>query len=52
MEVVETQELDPKDIPIVQEFLKVFQEVPGLPPDQEIEFMLELVPGCHTPNRW
>ena len=27
------------------EFLEVFQEVPGLPPDREIEFAIELVPG-------
>ena len=29
----------------MQEFLEVFQEVPGLPPDREIEFAIELVPG-------
>jgi len=45
VEVLETLELEPKDILIVQEFLEVFQEVPGLPPDQEIEFAIELVPG-------
>jgi len=33
VEVLETPELEPKDITIVQEFLEVFQEVPGLPPD-------------------
>jgi hypothetical protein len=45
VEVLETPELEPKDIPVVQEFLEVFQEVPGLPPDREIEFAIELVPG-------
>jgi len=45
VEVLETPELEPKDIPVVQEFLEVFQEVPGLPPDREIEFVIELVPG-------
>jgi len=45
VEVLETPKLEPKDIPIVQEFLEVFQEVPGLPPDREIEFAIELVPG-------
>jgi len=45
IEVLETPELDPKDIPIMQEFLDVFQEVQGLPPDQEIEFAIELLPG-------
>jgi len=44
-EVLETPKLEPKDLPIVQEFLEVFQEVPGLPPDREIEFAIELVPG-------
>jgi len=44
VEVVETQEPDPGEIPVVQEFLGVFQEVPGLPLDREIEFMIELVP--------
>jgi len=43
-EVVETQEPDLREIPIVQEFLGVLQEVPGLPPDWEIKFMIELVP--------
>jgi len=43
--VLETPELESKDIPIVQEFLDVFQEVPGLPPDREIEFAIELLPG-------
>jgi len=43
--VAETPELEPKDIPIVQEFPGVFQEVPGPPLDQEIEFAIELVPS-------
>jgi len=43
----ETLELDPKEIPVVEEFLEVFQEVPGLPPDRKIEFMKELQ-GRHT----
>jgi len=45
IEIVETQELDPRGIPIVQEFLGFFQEVPRLPPDREIKFMIKLVPG-------
>jgi len=36
--------LEHKDIPVVQEFMEVFQEVPGSPPDQEIEFGIELLP--------
>jgi len=45
VEVLETPKLEPKDIPVVQEFLDVFQEVSGLPPDWEIEFAIELLPG-------
>jgi len=35
VEVAGTPDLERKDIPIVREFPKVFQEVPGLPPDQK-----------------
>jgi len=45
VKVLEIPELEPKDILVVQEFLEVFQEVPGLPPDREIEFAIEVVPG-------
>lgn len=35
-----------EDIPIVREFIDVFPEdLPGLPPDREVEFTIELVPG-------
>ena len=35
-----------EDIPIVREFSNVFpEELPGLPPDREIEFSVELLPG-------
>ena len=34
------------DIPVVCEFLDVFlDELPGLPPNREIEFKIELLPG-------
>jgi len=33
VEVIGTHGLEPKYIPVVQEFLEVFQEVPGLPSD-------------------
>jgi hypothetical protein len=34
-----------EEIPIVQEFLNVFlEDFPGLPPDKEIEFCIDLVP--------
>jgi len=29
----------------MSEFLSIFQEVPGLPRNREIEFMIDLVPG-------
>ena len=43
--MLETPELKPKDILVVQEFLDVFQEEPGLPPDRKIELVIELVPS-------
>jgi hypothetical protein len=34
------------DVRTVSEFLDVFpEELPGMPPDHEIEFVIELVPG-------
>ena len=41
------------DIPVVCEFLDVFlDELPGLPPDREIEFKIELLPGtAHISQR-
>jgi len=45
VEVSNTQEPNLKGIPVVQDFPEVFQEVHGLPPDQEIEFFIELLPG-------
>ena len=33
-------------IPVVSEFLDVFPpELPGLPPEREIEFCIDLIPG-------
>lgn len=38
--------LQPQDIPVVRDFTYVFpEELPGLPPDREIEFNIELIPG-------
>jgi hypothetical protein len=35
-----------EDIPVVNEFQGVFpQELPGMPPDREIEFTIDLIPG-------
>nr|GEV29196.1 hypothetical protein [Tanacetum cinerariifolium] len=36
-----------EDIPVVREFPKVFPEdLPGLPPDRQIEFQINLIPGA------
>ncbi|KAD3642317.1 hypothetical protein E3N88_31541 [Mikania micrantha] len=35
-----------KDIPIVQDYSDVFpEELPGLPPEREVEFTIDLIPG-------
>ena len=35
-----------QDIPVLCEFLDVFlEELPGMPPDREVEFVMELMPG-------
>ena len=45
-DVSKEQKVEPKDIPVVKEFLDAFPEdLPGLPPDREIEFYIELIPG-------
>ncbi|KAA0037514.1 reverse transcriptase [Cucumis melo var. makuwa] len=46
--VVEVQEekLKPEDVPVVNEYLVVFPaDVSGLPPDREVKFTIELLPG-------
>ncbi|XP_038975808.1 uncharacterized protein LOC120106826 [Phoenix dactylifera] len=43
---IQQDELKIEDIPIVNEFSDVFsKELSGLPPDREIEFTIDLVPG-------
>jgi len=44
IEAIELKNLDLNEIPAAREFPQVFQEVPGLPPNREIEFTIELVP--------
>ncbi|GJR66701.1 putative reverse transcriptase domain-containing protein [Tanacetum coccineum] len=40
------------DVPVVQEFPEVFPEdLPGIPPNQQVEFQIDLVPGA-TPVAW
>ena len=46
------QTLRIEDVPIVCEFLDVFpNDLPGLPPDRDIEFKIELVPGTAPISR-
>ncbi|XP_071704856.1 uncharacterized protein [Rutidosis leptorrhynchoides] len=53
---VEPEDKRPEDVPIVKDFQEVFPDVlPGLPPHQEVEFQILLVPGpapvAHIPYR-
>ena len=41
----ELEDLDLNEILVAREFSQIFQEVPGLLLDREIEFTVELVPG-------
>ncbi|TYK30559.1 Transposon Ty3-G Gag-Pol polyprotein [Cucumis melo var. makuwa] len=44
--VVQREKLKLEDVPVVKEFLDVFpDDLSGLPPDREIEFTIELLPG-------
>ncbi|MCV5003202.1 hypothetical protein OFM39_26420, partial [Escherichia coli] len=46
------RETVPEDIPVVREYLSVFpNDLPGLPPDREIEFCIELIPGTAPISR-
>jgi hypothetical protein len=43
---LQKKELEIGDIPIVREFPDVFlEDLPGLPPDREVEFSINLVPS-------
>jgi hypothetical protein len=40
------KEKTPFDVPVVCEYPDVFpEELPGMPPDRDIEFVIDLVPG-------
>jgi hypothetical protein len=42
-----------QDIPVVREFPDVFPEdLPGLPPERDVEFVIELKPGTTPISRW
>ncbi|KAJ0766182.1 putative nucleotidyltransferase, Ribonuclease H [Helianthus annuus] len=44
--VVNTKSKELKDIPVASEYSDVFpEELPGLPPDREVEFRIHLIPG-------
>jgi hypothetical protein len=35
-----------EDVPVVREYPDVFpEELPGMPPDRDIEFVIDLIPG-------
>ena len=45
-------ELTPEDVPVVREYVSVFpKDLPGLPPDREIVFSIELMPGTAPISR-
>ncbi|XP_038895988.1 uncharacterized protein LOC120084165 [Benincasa hispida] len=44
--IAQRKELNPEDVPMVNEFWDVFpEELLGLPPDREVEFTIDLIPG-------
>ena len=47
--MIDTKKVEPSllDTPIVCDYLDVFlEELPGLPPQREIEFAIDIVPGA------
>ncbi|XP_060972510.1 uncharacterized protein LOC133038394 [Cannabis sativa] len=54
--VVDTTRPDtirPEDIRVVREFLDVFpEELPGLPPQREIDFVIDFAPGLTVKNKY
>ena len=45
IEVVTSDEHNLSEKPVANEFLEMFEDAPGLPPDQKIEFTIDLVAG-------
>ena len=44
----EVEPIDVQSIPIAREYLDMFpRELPGLPPEREVEFTIELALGTH-----
>ena len=45
-------ELTPEDVPVVRDYVSVFpKDLPRLPPDREIVFSIELMPGTAPISR-
>ena len=43
---------DLEDIPVVRDFPDVFpEELPGVPPDRDVEFVIDLIPGTAPISR-
>ncbi|XP_060961016.1 uncharacterized protein LOC133031515 [Cannabis sativa] len=44
--------LGPEEVKVVKEFLDVFpEELPGLPPQREIDFIIDLIPGAEPVSK-
>ena len=42
-----------ENIRVVKDFLDVFpEELPGMPPDTEVEFVIDLLPGTAPISKW
>jgi hypothetical protein len=49
----QTKAIALEDIRVVQDYLDVFpEELPGVPPDRDIEFLIELFPGTPPISMW
>ena len=47
MDTRETGRATVDDVPVVREFADVFpEELPGIPPERQVEFRIDLVPGA------
>ena len=47
MDTRETGKETVGDVPMVREFTDVFpEELPGIPPERQVEFRIDLVPGA------
>ena len=44
--------LSPEDVPVVREYISVFpKDLPGLPPDRDVVFAIDLIPGTTPVSR-